>query len=45
MLIDAHGNRFCNELGKRDYVSGCMLRGKGPFRLVMNSQQAAEFEW
>lgn len=23
---------FCNELGRRDYVSECMQKGKGPFR-------------
>ena len=45
ILLDGNGARFCNELGKRDYVSGKMLRNKGPYRLVMNSKQAAEFEW
>lgn len=26
LLLNSQGQRFCNELGKRDYVSGCMLR-------------------
>lgn len=45
ILVDGQGVRFCNELGKRDYVSGEMLRNSGPYRLIMNSKQAAEFEW
>ncbi|EGD76167.1 cytochrome b2 [Salpingoeca rosetta] len=45
ILIDARGNRFCNELGKRDYVTGRMLRCQAPFRLVMNGKQSREFEW
>ncbi|EDQ90140.1 uncharacterized protein MONBRDRAFT_18701 [Monosiga brevicollis MX1] len=45
LLLDARGQRFCNELGKRDYVSGRMFQNAGPFRLVLNSRQAAEFEW
>lgn len=36
LLLDADGNRFCDELGRRDYVSGKMKEGKGPFRLVLN---------
>eukprot|EP00056_Hartaetosiga_gracilis_P010031 m.147326 g.147326 ORF g.147326 m.147326 type:complete len:1095 (+) comp13241_c0_seq11:68-3352(+) len=45
MLIDANGKRFCNELGKRDYVTGKMFENKGPFRLLMNSKSTKEFEW
>ena len=39
LLLDRFGNRFCNELGTRDYVSGEMLKfekERGPFRLVIN---------
>eukprot|EP00004_Rigifila_ramosa_P016135 TRINITY_DN37_c0_g1_i2.p1 TRINITY_DN37_c0_g1~~TRINITY_DN37_c0_g1_i2.p1 ORF type:complete len:651 (-),score=171.07 TRINITY_DN37_c0_g1_i2:31-1908(-) len=45
LLLDREGNRFCNELGRRDYVSGEMGKGKGPFRLVLNSAGAKEIEW
>jgi len=45
LLLDIEGNRFCNELGRRDYVSGEMAKGKGPFRLVLNSAGSKEIEW
>jgi len=45
ILIDAEGNRFCDELGRRDYVSGEMAKGKAPFRLVLNSSASKEIEW
>eukprot|EP00301_Raphidiophrys_heterophryoidea_P018117 c3109_g1_i1.p1 GENE.c3109_g1_i1~~c3109_g1_i1.p1 ORF type:complete len:640 (+),score=180.72 c3109_g1_i1:1-1920(+) len=45
LLLDAHGKRFCDDLGKRDYVTGRMWNNKGPFRLVLNSKAAAEIEW
>ena len=45
LLLDADGNRFCDELGKRDYVSGRMWNSKGPFRLVLNSKAAKSIEW
>jgi cytochrome b involved in lipid metabolism len=32
-------------LGRRDYVSGEMEKGKGPFRLVLSSASAKEIEW
>jgi succinate dehydrogenase/fumarate reductase flavoprotein subunit len=38
ILIDARGNRFCDELGRRDYVTGQMNTHQGPFRLVLNSK-------
>lgn len=38
LLLDANGNRFCDELGHRDYVSGEMLKNKFPIRLVLNSK-------
>ena len=45
ILIDAKGNRFCNELGTRDYVTDCMNKGHGPFRLVLNGKASKEIEW
>ena len=45
ILLTADGDRFCNELGRRDYVSGEMAKNKGPFRLVLNTPAAKEIEW
>ena len=45
LLLDVTGERFCNELGTRDYVSACMFKGKGPFRLVLNAKAAAQIMW
>lgn len=45
VLLDADGNRFANELGRRDYVSGMMFKNKGPFRLCLNSKASAEIAW
>jgi len=45
ILIDARGNRFCDELGRRDYVTGLMNTHQGPFRLVLNSKAAKAIEW
>ncbi|KAI1455882.1 Flavocytochrome c [Annulohypoxylon moriforme] len=42
LLLNADGDRFCDELGHRDYVSGMMWKekdkGKFPIRLVLNSK-------
>ncbi|EWC44938.1 hypothetical protein DRE_00997 [Drechslerella stenobrocha 248] len=38
LLLNADGNRFCDELGHRDYVSGEMFKNKFPIRLVLNSK-------
>jgi len=38
ILLDANGNRFCDELGRRDYVTGEMNKNKGPFRLVLTEK-------
>lgn len=42
LLLNADGNRFCDELGHRDYVSGMMWKekdaGKFPIRLILNSK-------
>jgi len=45
ILLDAKGNRFCNELGTRDYVTDCMNKGHGPFRLILNGKASKEIEW
>ena len=45
ILLDANGNRFCDELGHRDYVTGQMWKNKGPFRLVLNGAASREIEW
>ena len=42
ILLNADGDRFCDDLGHRDYVSGMMWKekdkGKFPIRLVLNSK-------
>lgn len=45
ILLDANGKRFCDELGRRDYVTGEMNRNKGPFRLVLNGKSSQAIEW
>ncbi|CAD6502319.1 BgTH12-02554 [Blumeria graminis f. sp. triticale] len=42
LLLNANGDRFCDELGHRDYVSGEMWKekekGRFPIRLILNSK-------
>ena len=46
VLLDCEGNRFANELGRRDYVSNRMFDcKKGPYRLCLNSKASKEIEW
>jgi len=45
LLLDGDGNRFANELGRRDYVTGEMWKNKAPFRLVLNEAAAKEIHW
>jgi len=46
IILDQGGERFCNELGRRDYVTNEMWkRGKGPYRLVLNSKASASIAW
>jgi len=45
LLLNADGKRFCDELGTRDYVTGEMWKGKGPFRLVLNAAGSKDIEW
>jgi flavocytochrome c len=46
LLLTRDGQRFCDELGTRDYVTGEMWKhNKGPYRLVLNSAAGKEIEW
>eukprot|EP00913_Durusdinium_trenchii_P033677 g31526.t1 len=45
LVLDANGQRFCNELGRRDYVTGEMWKNKPPFRLCLNRAAADEIIW
>ena len=46
ILINSDGKRFCNELGRRDYVTGEMWKNKkAPYRLVLNSKAATTINW
>ncbi|KAF3933983.1 hypothetical protein ABW19_dt0209073 [Dactylella cylindrospora] len=45
ILLDANGNRFCDELGHRDYVSGMMFKNKFPIRLVLNSKASKALDF
>uniref|UniRef100_A0A7S3LPT8 fumarate reductase (NADH) n=2 Tax=Sar TaxID=2698737 RepID=A0A7S3LPT8_9STRA len=46
IILDREGNRFCDELGKRDYVTGRMwLHNKAPYRLVLNGKATDLISW
>merc|ERR1719326_287525 len=52
LLLDINGNRFCNELGRRDYVTGMMWKNKGVtqggttgFFLYLNGKASTEITW
>merc|ERR1712050_609291 len=52
VLLDIEGNRFCNELGRRDYVTGMMWKNRGVqmgntagFFLCLNGKASKEIEW
>jgi flavocytochrome c len=45
IILDADGNRFANELGRRDYVTGEMWKNKPPFRLALNKAASDEISW
>ncbi|GAA5805470.1 hypothetical protein HPULCUR_010986 [Helicostylum pulchrum] len=45
LLLNADGDRFCDELGHRDYVTGMMNKNKFPIRLVLNTAASKEIEW
>merc|ERR1712037_1012338 len=45
LVFDSLGNRFANELGRRDYVTGEMWKNKPPFRLCLNKAASEEIIW
>jgi len=45
LILNANGERFCNELGRRDYVTGEMWKSKPPFRLCLNKAATDEIIW
>merc|ERR1711972_141789 len=45
LVLNADGKRFCNELGRRDYVTGEMWKNKPPFRLCLNKAAQEEIIW
>merc|ERR1712187_565218 len=52
VLLDINGKRFCNELGRRDYVTGMMWKNDGVkmgntsgFFLCLNGKASAEIQW
>merc|ERR1719254_240080 len=45
LVLDGNGKRFCNELGRRDYVTGEMWKNKPPFRLALNKAAQEEIIW
>ncbi|GAA5975605.1 hypothetical protein JCM11641_003546 [Rhodosporidiobolus odoratus] len=46
LLLDAEGNRFCDELGHRDYVTGRIWENnKNPTKLILNGEASKEIEW
>lgn len=45
LVINAAGLRFCNELGRRDYVTGEMWKSKPPYRLILNKAASEEIMW
>jgi len=52
VLLDMNGKRFCNELGRRDYVTGMMWKNKGfvqgktmGYFLCLNGKSSDEITW
>eukprot|EP00943_MAST-04B_sp_MAST-4B-sp1_P009204 g9204.t1 len=46
ILLGNDGFRFCNDIGKRDYVTGNMWKhNKPPYRLVLNSAASSNLDW
>merc|ERR1719378_263749 len=45
IVLNANGERFCNELGRRDYVTGEMWKSKPPYRLILNKAASDEIIW
>merc|ERR1712151_1473673 len=45
IILNRDGERFANELGRRDYVTGEMWKNKPPFRLALNKAASDEIIW
>eukprot|EP01091_Cochliopodium_minus_P017178 TRINITY_DN665_c0_g1_i1.p1 TRINITY_DN665_c0_g1~~TRINITY_DN665_c0_g1_i1.p1 ORF type:complete len:525 (-),score=214.66 TRINITY_DN665_c0_g1_i1:49-1623(-) len=45
IMLDGNGNRFVDELGRRDFVSEQMGKNQGPFWLILNGGASNEIEW
>lgn len=46
LIIDRDGNRFCNDLGTRDYCSNSMWKhDKAPYRLMLNENSYKNIAW
>lgn len=46
LLLTSDGQRFCDELGHRDYVTGKMWEyKKQPYRLILNGAAGKKIEW
>merc|ERR1740117_2219351 len=45
LILNKNGERFANELGRRDYVTGEMWKNKPPFRLALNKAASDEILW
>lgn len=46
IILDREGNRFCNDIGTRDYVSMQMWKhNKAPYRLILNSKASSGIAW
>ena len=46
IIVDCEGKRFCNDIGKRDYVTGRMWElGKAPYRLILNTKASSKMQW
>jgi len=45
LMINPKGERFVNELGRRDYVSETMLKGQAPYRLLLGEKATEEIKW
>jgi len=45
IILNKDGQRFANELGRRDYVTGEMWKNKPPFRLCLNKAASTEILW
>lgn len=45
ILVDAYGNRFVDELGRREHVTTQIQKNKGPYRLILNGACSNEIIW